>query len=531
MAGSSVSPSTPWFEESLPSLPSRPPSRLASLCLRSYAQIVEGEAVVGGDEVDAGVGAPAAVLVEIAGAGEAVAQLGGDALGAAPEAADGVAVAAVPLRPEDGEVAHLVAALAQVPRLGDEPDAGEDGILVDDVEERGELVDVVQLARERRGEIEAEAVDVHLDRPVAEAVHDELERLGVAHVQRVAAAGVVDVEARVARVEAVVAAVVDAAEAEGRALARALAGVVVDHVEDDLDAGAVERLDHLLELVHLLAEASAGGVAAGRREEAERGVAPVVLETAGDDLRLVGDLVDGEQLDGGDAELAQVADGGLGGEAGVGAAEGLGDVRVAGGEALDVHLVDHRVAPGAPLDAVVVPEEEVVEHDALGRARRVVARVDRALLAGAALHERPHGRAPVDLAGDGARVGVEDDLRRVEAVPLPRLVRPVDAVSVELPRRHPGHVPVEDVRAALGQRQRLALDRARGLVEEAEVDPRGVLGEEREVDAVPVVGGAEREGSSRPDARGHAGGSGIHRARPLRSGKKSARTLDGLRAG
>ncbi|WDT82281.1 MAG: hypothetical protein MPW14_11455 [Candidatus Manganitrophus sp.] len=38
----------------------------------------------------------------------------------------------------------------------------------------GEPVHLVQLARQRGGEIEAEAVDVHLGHPVAQAVHDQL---------------------------------------------------------------------------------------------------------------------------------------------------------------------------------------------------------------------------------------------------------------------------------------------------------------------------------------------------------------------
>ena len=45
----------------------------------------------------------------------------------------------------------------------------------------------LRLARERRREVEAEAVDVHLGHPVAEAVHHELQHLRVPHVQRVAA--------------------------------------------------------------------------------------------------------------------------------------------------------------------------------------------------------------------------------------------------------------------------------------------------------------------------------------------------------
>src|SRR6202043_2373869 len=113
------------------------------------------------------------VLVEVAGAGEAVGEVGELAGVALPEAADGVAVLSVPLGPEDGEVADLVAALTDVPGFGDEFDVGEGGVLVDGVEEAGEAADVVELAGEGGGEIEAEAVDVHLGDPVAERVHEE----------------------------------------------------------------------------------------------------------------------------------------------------------------------------------------------------------------------------------------------------------------------------------------------------------------------------------------------------------------------
>ena len=86
-----------------------------------------------------------------------------------PESAHGVAIFSIPLRPDDREVADLVAAVADIPRLGNEFDIGQRGVLVDDVEETGEAVDVMQLAGERGGEIEAEAIDVHLRDPVAQA--------------------------------------------------------------------------------------------------------------------------------------------------------------------------------------------------------------------------------------------------------------------------------------------------------------------------------------------------------------------------
>ena len=81
-------------------------------------------------------------------------------------------------------------------------------------------------------EIEAEAVHVHFQHPVAQGVHDQLEHARMAHVQGVAAACVVHVVARVLRAQAVVGGVVDAPEAEGRPQVVALGGVVVDHVED-----------------------------------------------------------------------------------------------------------------------------------------------------------------------------------------------------------------------------------------------------------------------------------------------------------
>ena len=60
----------------------------------------------------------------------------------------------------------------------------------------------------------------------------------------------------------------------------ALGGVVVDDVEDHLDAGAVKRLDHPLELPHLLAATTGGGVLGMRREIADRAVAPVIVQAA-----------------------------------------------------------------------------------------------------------------------------------------------------------------------------------------------------------------------------------------------------------
>ena len=180
-------------------------------------EVAQREAVVGGDEVDAGEragdrsarrGRREPVRREANSPSERL---------AAPEVAHGVAVGAVPLGPLGREAADLVAAGADVPRLGDQLDLADDRVLLHHLEEGGELVDVVELAGQGGGEVEAEAVDVHLGDPVAQRVHDQLQRVRVAHVEGVAGAGVVHVVALVVLDEAVVGRVVDALEAQRRA--------------------------------------------------------------------------------------------------------------------------------------------------------------------------------------------------------------------------------------------------------------------------------------------------------------------------
>ena len=137
----------------------------------------------------------------------------------------------------------------------------------------------------------------------------------------------------------------------------ALRGVVVDDVEDHLDAGAVQRLDHALELAHLLAAVARRGVGRVRREEADRGVAPVVRQPLRVEEVLVGDVVHRQQLDRRDAERLQVRDRVLGGQPGVRPAQVLAHARAQLREALDVRLVDHGLVPRRAQPAVALPVE------------------------------------------------------------------------------------------------------------------------------------------------------------------------------
>ena len=148
-------------------------------------RVVEREAVMRSDEVHRSPRlAPA--LVELV-------RRGRDARGeprqqsgiALPVAAHVVAEPVVPLGPARREAADLITAGAAIPRLGDELDVVKHRVLAAGVEEAAALVEAVGLAAEDGGEIEAEAVDPHLGRPVAQAVGDELQHAGIGEVEGV----------------------------------------------------------------------------------------------------------------------------------------------------------------------------------------------------------------------------------------------------------------------------------------------------------------------------------------------------------
>ena len=462
-------------------------------------EVVQREAVVRGDEVDAGLRLAALVLEQVGRAGEAVADLRRQVLVPLPVAADGVAELPVPLAEGGGEVAHLVAAEPRVPGLGDQLHAREHRILADDLEDRREGVEV-SLAHpaEDAGQIEAEAVDVHVGDPGAQRVDDQPRRLGVGRVQAVAGPGEVEVVARV-RHQPVVGGVVDAAEAEGRSGVVALAGVVVDDVQDHLEAGGVQRLHHALELAHGALGRPVAGVAALGREVAEGAVAPVVAQAPVLQEAVVAGRVHRHELHRRDAQPPEVADHGGVGQAGVGAARGVGHLGVQLGQALHVRLVEDGLAPGHLGRAVVAPVEDLVDDHRLGHARRVVPLIDgqiTALVVGAVSQ---HRLLPVDPAPQRPRVRIDEQLVRVAALAPLRGVRAVNPQPVQRAGLQARGVAVEGVPRRLGEVEPLHLDPVRRGVEQADLDAGGDPGEDGEVDALAIVRCASWIGVARPD--------------------------------
>src|SRR5688572_24060883 len=386
-------------------------------------EVVEREAVVRGDEVDAGPGLAAAVAEDVGRGAQARRERGRRGL-RAPEVAHRVAELVVPLRPARREAPELVAPRAAVPGLGDHLHPREHRVLQAGLHEAVVGVEAAWLAREDGAQVEAEAVDVHVLDPVAQAVGDHLDHHRVREVERVAGTGVVDVVALLVRHQPVVGGVVDAAEGERRAPLAALGGVVVDDVDDHFEAGVVEARHHLLEFLQALRRV--GGVARVRGEEADRVVAPIVRQISLQQEIIIDERMNGQQLDGGDAECLDVGDDVLVREAAEGAALALGHLRVPLGVAAHVRLVDDGAVPGhGTPHLLALPVEVGVDDDAFGHEGRAVALIEGEIGLLVLQRVAEHRRIPGQAADVRARVGIEEQLVGVEAMALFGRVRAV----------------------------------------------------------------------------------------------------------
>ena len=193
----------------------------------------------------------------------------------------------------------------------------------------------------------------------------------------------------------------------------ALGGVVVDDVEDDFDALLVQRLHHLLELLHLLPGLPARRVLVVRGEIADGVVAPVVAQPALEQQRVVDELMDGEELDRGDAERLQMLDGRGMREPRVRAALILRHLGMPLREAFDVDFVNDRLVPRRARIAIARPVEVRIGDHRLRHERRGVGVV---LRVGIVEEVSEDGLVPLHLSVDRFAVRIEQQLRRIAAM-------------------------------------------------------------------------------------------------------------------
>ena len=259
--------------------------------------------------------------------------------------------------------------------------------------------------------------------------------------------------------------------------------MIVDDVEDDLQTGFVEARDHLLEFAQTVRDIRR--VARVGREKADRVVAPVVRQPLFLKLAVVDERMDRQEFDRGHTERLDVIDDRFLAESGVGAPQALGNRRVQLRETLDVGLVENRVVPGYELPALLaVPLELLIDDNAFGHEWRAVAVVERRVVT--RLHlVAEDGGIPFELAGMGARIGIEKQLVGIETMAFGRLVGSMHAVAVELSGPDVRHIAVEDLVRVFRQLDTRGLGRT-AAVEQTDFNLRRVGRKQREVGALSV---------------------------------------------
>ncbi len=184
---------------------------------------------------------------------------------------------------------------------------------------------------------------------------------------------------------------------------------------------------------------------------------------------------------------------------------------MAHGVATHMGLIEHGALPRHVGAALLAPGKRRVDHPAFRHERRAVALVERQIGVRRAERVAEQRRVPLQLADDLAGVGIEQQLVGVEAVAFGRRVRAMHAVAIDLARPRIGQITVPDLIGVFRQLDALDLA-ATATLEQAQLDLGGVCRKQREIDAEPIPGGAERKwpalehamAQDRRSIRGHA---------------------------
>ena len=301
--------------------------------------------------------------------------------------------------------------------------------------------------------------------------------------------------------EQIVGPVLQPSKRDRRSQAIAFCRVIEHDVENDLDVCFVQGFDHISEFVDRIAALQADTVPAMWCEIAHRIVSPVIrgARTRRSGRAIIQDilfveLLNGQQLDGGDPQLLKVGD--LFDQAVV-RARVLDTRRGVLGETTHVHFIDHRFVERMLERCVALPVIVArIDDDALFRAGAVVLST-LGLFAG-----------PVRPIDDLACIRVQQDLVGVEAMPHVWSIGTIHSVGIDLPRGQAMHENVPIVERAMYSR--VERDRMAGLgvvkaIEQQQFNGRGVPGKERKVHALRIYSCAERVGTSgsRPQATLH----------------------------
>src|ERR1700693_175446 len=106
-------------------------------------------------------------------------------------------------------------------------------------------------------------------------------------------------------------------------------------------------------------------------------------------------------------------------------------------ESLNVQLVNYGIAQRNREWPVLFPIEVRIDHYAFLHAGRVIVFIKRKVGVAVARLVGENSRFPIDLAGEGFRIRIDQKLVRIKSQSVIGLEWPVDAVAVQLSRLEP----------------------------------------------------------------------------------------------
>src|SRR5438552_14245494 len=148
---------------------------------------------------------------------------------------------------------------------------------MNDLEKGVQFVHALVIARQGRSQIEPKSVRMHFENPIAQAVHQQLERAWMEQVKSVAGARKIQIQTWIIRAQPVICGIVDPAKAKRRTEMISFRGMIVHHVENYFDAGGMEAAHHRFELRDLFTHLPTARIRRVWREKSDRVVTPVIL--------------------------------------------------------------------------------------------------------------------------------------------------------------------------------------------------------------------------------------------------------------
>src|SRR6187200_1869487 len=171
------------------------------------------------------------------------------------------------------------------------------------------------------------------------------------------------------------------------------------------------------------------------------------------------------------------------------AANGLRNLGMPPRESLDVHFVDDGLVQLPAKRSITFAVEGIVDDDGFWGVRRIVVTVALEIVSAERIGK--HRLVPLDAAGNGARVGIDEELCGIAAESDCGIPGPVHPKAVTLAGADAAKVCVPAERGPLGKVDARLVSVA---IEQAQLHTLGDFREDREIRALTVPCRAEREG-------------------------------------